>query len=103
MAAAFLSARVPPLVRGKVLESGQEKRAELSFASIHRAQVVLFQKAREEPLGQIFGVMLRGAASPNKDIERIPLRAPQLLQRFIALPRIVSSGRQHDAPMRGGH
>src|SRR5829696_7179670 len=102
MATSLLSANVPPLVGSEMLECGEQKRSESPLVAIHGAQVTLFQKPREESLGQVFRVMLRETASSDERVERIPVRAAEFFQRGISDLRRLFACREHNAPVRGG-
>ena len=54
---AFLGASAMPFVGQEMLEGGKQERTKLSAFALRRLELPLFQKFREERLGQVFRVL----------------------------------------------
>src|SRR5262249_58598372 len=79
--AAFLRSRTIPFVGQKMIESGQQERAEFPLLPIYRVEVVLLQHPLEKRLGQILGVLGAVSASSDKGVKRIPISPAKFFER----------------------
>jgi len=64
--------------------------------------VFLFEQMRKESLGQILGIVLIMAASPDECIDRVPVNATKPFQSNGGFGEVALSGTKHHAPMGGG-
>src|SRR6266446_9808756 len=85
-----------------MFQRSQKEGAELALGAVHRVEIPFLEQAGEERLGQILSLRGRVAPASNKDVERIPITAAELFQRFLGQRRGRLARQQHDAPMRGG-
>jgi len=80
-AAALVRLLPVPLVGGIVLQRGEQERAETPALAIRRLDVVLFEQLGEEPLNQVFGLLLRIPAPAQVGVQRVPVRLAQVGER----------------------
>lgn len=100
-AAAFLRARPVTLIGEEMFQGGQKEGAEASFALVHRVEVILFEQAEEKFLRQILGVVGALALAADVSVERTPIEAAQLFERFRRVAGILPArSRQDDTPVR---
>src|SRR5881394_2156573 len=85
----------------KVLKGGQQKRAKSPPLPSRMAQSIFLEELCEKFLRQILCVLWPVSLSPHKRVERMPVRAAQLFQRFGRIRRVIVTRFQHHAPMRG--
>ena len=102
LAAASLQSLGPAmLIHHEILQGRQEECAETSLLLVGPAQCVLFEEMFEETLDHVLRVGRRVAATPNKCVERRPIRFAKSGERFLrGFIRIGLSCLQHDSPMR---
>ena len=79
--ATLLRQRPVALVGEMVIDAAEEKIAQLPAIRIGGANGVLFQKAREETLGEIFRILRRMAAAPDVSVNGIPVGFAELAER----------------------
>jgi len=99
--APFGRARLVPFVDQKVIERPDQKCAKFAPALVRQPEVLVFQKAGEEFLGQILRVRRGVTLSPNENIKRVPIRLAKSLQRRRGIERIDLPSLENDAPVRG--
>jgi hypothetical protein len=100
-APAFFGRGLVPLVGKKVIESRQEKRAELSLQRADIFEKASLEQMGKESLGQILSIMSVVALASDVGVERIPIGAAQPFQRLSSMRGHAITRGQHDAPMRG--
>ena len=84
-----------------MFQGGQQEGAETSLALVHRIEPILLQQAQEKFLRQILRVVRTFPLAADVGIERTPINAAQLLQRFRRLAGILPARRRQDhAPVR---
>jgi hypothetical protein len=101
-AAAFLGPGAAVLVGEEMIERGEQERAEFPPSLVGDAQGALFQQLRKELLGQVLSFMFGMPAAAHMGVERVPIRFAEFGQSLPGIGRLVSAGRQNQAPMRRG-
>jgi hypothetical protein len=76
--------------------------AEAASRGIGEAEVILSEEPRKKLLGQVSRVLRGVTATPDKDIEGIPVSVAELFQGVCRLGRGRISRRQDHAPVGGG-
>lgn len=76
-AAAFLRALAVLFVGDEVFQRGQDEGAKAAFGGVGAVEVAAFQEAEEELLGEVLGLIGRGAAAAQVGVERIPVASAE--------------------------
>ena len=100
-AAPFLRLREGPFVREKILERDKQEGAQPAAIRVCQFDLFSLQKTGEGSLGEINRVIRAVALAADKDVNRTPISAAELLEGFECPGRDRVGGSQHDAPVRG--
>src|SRR5580658_4798048 len=83
-----------------MFERGDEESAEFAVFAPKFFKVILLQKAGEKRLREVFRVLARMAVAADISVKRIPISAPQSLQRHIGAGSGAAAGGEHERPAR---
>ena len=81
-----------------MLERGEKEGSELALVPAQAFEIILIQEAGEEALHQVFGVLVGVALSPNKGIQRVPIRLAQILEGDVGFRGCATARRNHHRP-----
>src|SRR5438876_2611199 len=85
-----------------MFERSEQKGSKPAARGIGILHVLLFEKSREEGLGQVLRVFHAVALPPRESVERRPVKLTQLRQRLARAWRRGAAGFHHHRPPRGG-
>src|SRR6266568_9417936 len=84
----------------KVFQASEQEGTKLPGGRLHVPEGVSFKETKKEFLREILGFMRTRALSPDKGIERIPIRRAQTGQGLARICAVLLASRQDHGPVR---
>ncbi len=85
-----------------MFQGSEQESAELAFVAAEPFEIIFFEEPCEKRLRQVFSVLARGGLPANINIEGIPVRAAQRLERHVGLWCAAAASSEHDRPVGRG-